>query len=650
MAFSQIGTNPINPTGNNAFGDQNQKPKFKADSGLVKKQYSSKSVRYISEKDLSGDSLTFHKIDTSIWGGERYSPLFPYDNYHINTGGLGLSQKELIPEFGQSAGFHDGQNALSLYLLNPEDIRYYRNKSPYTELAFLTGGKREQWFNLVHVQNINPRLNIGLYYYRVGSKGFYPRQVVDDLNLAFFAWYQSKDFRYNLITSLVFNSLNEQENGGINNDSLFRVAPAGGHDFVPVFLGNATTSWNQFDFSMKHIYNLGHLDSIRDKSFKTMKVYPLVQAYYSLDYKLQKYNYDDALDTTGQSPLYYPNVFLKKVSTHDSIHHRTLENEFGLSLYGHGNLKKEGHFSVNGIHIQAAIKDQLVHYTQDGVLDTSVHNILIHSDATYNLSDRFRLQFFGQYDLLGANHGDNTVGASGFLNFGNRIGNIRAYISSESHEPEFIFDHYSANSYRWTYHFNKETIQKLGGIFTNASWHLKASAELNLVNGYTYFAGAANQLVFPTQFLNQIRIFRIRFDKVFYYHNFGFQVYGVYQKNNEPLIVRTPEIYAYGSVFYQKTYFKVLRTRVGIEANYFSKAYLYDYAPGLQQFFVYTNAQYGNTPVGNIFLIAGLKRVKFTLKYDYVNQNLPLLGYYTVHNYPAPDQVFKFGVSWKFYD
>lgn len=646
--LGQIGTNPVNPTNNNAFGD-NVKPKFKSDSGVVKKIYTSKSVHMISIHDIMGDSLVLRKIDTNIQDKERYSPLFPYDNYHINLGGLGLSQKELIPEFGMETGFQNGQSALSLYILNPEDIHYYRSKSPFTELSFLTGGKREQWFSLIHNQNINPRLNIGLQYYRVGSKGFYPRQVVDDLNLAFFSWYQSRDYRYNLVTSMVFNSLNEQINGGVANDTLFTVNNSISHDYEPVNLGAASTTWNQFDFYMNHVYNLGHIDSVRDKEFRSMKIYPLIQAHYTLDYKLQKYNFDDALDTTGQK-IFYPNTFFNKQFTHDSIHQRTLNNEFGLSFFGHGNLKKEGHFSVSGIHINASIKDQLIRYQQDGVLDTSINNILIRADASYNLSDRFQLAFKEDYDLIGANHGDYLIKLSGFLNLGRSIGRLRGYISRENHQPDFIFDHYSSNSYRWVFHFNKEQVQKIGGEYENIRFRLRAGLELNLVDNYTYFAGASNQLVFPNQFLNQIRIVRFKVDKTFHIKPFGLQLYGVYQKNNEPLIVRTPEFYAFGSLFYENTFFKVLRIRAGVEGTFFNSTYLYDYAPGLQSFYVYSSAQTGNIPVSNIFLVAGLKRVKITLKYDYVNQNLPILGYYSVHNYPAPDQVFKMGVSWKFYD
>ncbi len=644
-AFSQIGTNPVNPTNNDAF-QSNQKPRFKGDSGSVKKVYTSKGIRQITERDLERDSLVLHTIDTSIVGKERYSPLLLYNDYRINTGGLGLPQRALIPEFSNPVGFNNGQNILSIYLLQPENLEYYRSKSPYSELAFLTGGKKEQWFRLVHSQNINPRFAAGLQYYRVGSKGFYPRQKVDNLNLAFLTWYQSKNYRYNQISNLVFNSLNSNENGGVQNDSLFKVSSPITHEFQNIILSNAQTSWNQFDFYTKHIYSIGHLDSIPEKAYKSMKIYPLLQVKYTLHYKLSKYNYDDVL---GLNNTYYPNILIDTANTHDNIRQGTLENEFGVNLFGHGNFKKDGHFSLSGAHLNASIKDQIIHYQQNRLIDTSLNNIILHANLAYNLSNRFSLEINGDYNIIGSNHFDNFIEARAILGFG-EFGNLKGKISTETHQPDFIFDKFSSNSYQWNFRYSKMKIQKILGAYENDFLHFKASAELNLIDGYTYFAGAANQLVFPTQFQNQIRIFRVRFDKEFTYHHFGLLLYGIYQQNSQPLIIRTPELYGYASLYYQKTIFQVLRLRTGLEGTYFSKAYLYDYAPGLGQFFVYTNAQYGNTPVINAFLVAGLKRVRMTLKYDYLNQGHPQLGYYTIHNYPAPDAVIKFGVSWKFYD
>ncbi len=658
-AFGQIGTNPGDPNGvnsqgfpgtpgtNNAF-QSNTKSKVKGDSGVVKKIFYSKSVRRISEKDLTDDSLVFHKIDTSIDGKERYSPLYPYNDYRINLGALGLPQKQLIPEFGEPIGFNNGQQVLSIYLLQPEDLYYYRSKSPYTQLAYMTAKKTEQWFSLIHVQNINPRLNIGLQYYREGSQGFYQGQVVDNLNLAFFAWYQSKNYRYNLISSLVFNSLNAQINGGILGDSVFTAVNHTQHIYLNGILNGAQTTWNQFDYYLKQVYNIGHIDSIKDKKFRAMEILPLIQAKYTLHFKKSSYNYSDPL--LGSPDFnYYPNIFLDSTITNDIIQQNTLENEFGLALFGHGNLKKEGSFKISGAHLDASIKDQNVHYQQNGKIDSNLNNIILHSNGSYNLSDRLNVEINGDYNLIGSNHGDYLLKANASLNFGD-LGALRGLASIQSNQPDFIYDHYSSNSYRWDFRFSKVKIEKLIGAYENSLLHFKISAEINLINGFTYFAGAANQIVFPSQFSNQIRIVRFKVEKTFNFHHFGLQLYGLYQQNNEPLIVRSPKTYAFGSLYYQNTLVKVLRLRLGFESFFYGNSYYYDYAPGLQQFFTYTNSQYGNYPVVNAFLVAGLKRVKLTLKYDYINQGLPKGGYYTIHNYPASDGVLKFGVSWNFYD
>ncbi|MNW16454.1 hypothetical protein D3C71_2153040 [compost metagenome] len=58
----------------------------------------------------------------------------------------------------------------------------------------------------------------------------------------------------------------------------------------------------------------------------------------------------------------------------------------------------------------------------------------------------------------------------------------------------------------------------------------------------------------------------------------------------------------------------------------------------------------GNYPIADLFITAGLRRTRFLIKYDYLNQGLNKKGYYIVDKYAMPDATFKFGVGWRFYD
>ncbi|MNE52233.1 hypothetical protein D3C80_1468970 [compost metagenome] len=88
-----------------------------------------------------------------------------------------------------------------------------------------------------------------------------------------------------------------------------------------------------------------------------------------------------------------------------------------------------------------------------------------------------------------------------------------------------------------------------------------------------------------------------------------------------------------------------------MDVRYFTKFRSMGYAPELGQFYVSdVNREVGNYPVADVFLVAGLRRTRLMVKYDYLNQGLDQKGYYTVDRYAMPDATFKFGVSWRFYD
>ena len=70
---------------------------------------------------------------------------------------------------GWDAGFH----AFDAYRWKPEAVRFFNTTRPYTELAYLLGGRTEQIIELTHTQNIKPNWN-GLFQYRlINSPGYF---------------------------------------------------------------------------------------------------------------------------------------------------------------------------------------------------------------------------------------------------------------------------------------------------------------------------------------------------------------------------------------------------------------------------------------------------------------------------------------------
>lgn len=237
--------------------------------------YSPLTVTLISEESMNSDSLVTHPIDTSINKFQNYSEFYGNNDYYLNLGNLGLAARNLLTDFDRDIGFRTGQTALSIYEYDKSKLNYYRTRSPYTELYYVSGGRPEQIFRFIHTQNIKPRLNAGVEYRKIGSEGYYPNQTTNHLNLAAFAWYQSENLRYNLIGNIVYSDLRAPENGGLINDSIFEI-PSNQDQILQerVFLEEARSRWRGTAVYLKQYYSIGKINKIDTGKTYAEKVYP----------------------------------------------------------------------------------------------------------------------------------------------------------------------------------------------------------------------------------------------------------------------------------------------------------------------------------------------------------------------------------------
>src|SRR5471030_1095079 len=259
-AFAQSPTNPNYPGGiptrPNLRDTSRTAPKLTSDQeldSLRRKQdkkrdtviFNSKYIRVTSERFLR-DSTQLFPLDTGIYNFENYSPLNQPRSPKISLGNLGLSERSLLFEPSRAIGFDAGLHALDAYVLNPQDINYYQAHVPYTQLSLFVGGVKEQYFKVLHTQNITPQLNVGFNLNFTGSRGFYATnslgQKVSDVNAAAFSWYQSKNKRYNLLANLIYNNLKAPETGSIQDDSIF-VTGSLDKTTQPVRLPNTYEQW-----------------------------------------------------------------------------------------------------------------------------------------------------------------------------------------------------------------------------------------------------------------------------------------------------------------------------------------------------------------------------------------------------------------------
>ena len=626
--------------------------------------FNSKFIRVTREWFLR-DSTQLFPLDTSLNNYENYSPLYQPRHPTINLGNLGTDERSLLFEPSHTIGFDVGLHTLDLYLLNPSDINYYRARVPYTQLYLVTGGVTEQIFKVTHAQNISPQLNIGFNLNYIGSRGYYSSallgQNVSDVNAAAFAWYESKNKRYNLLANLIYNNLKAPETGSIlGQDSIYVEKNPLSKTDEPVRLANTFENWKSGGFYLKQFYYIGHLDSLKKGAGGT-NILPTQRVSYTLNYNARKYNFlQNDVDNYGVFPDYY----YSSGRSRDSLAVQHLQNDFSYSFY----LRSKAVKLKNEVKLDLGLTQDYYHYSQyvndttlnqygnkvnqqTKVRNNSFQDITLKARFSYRLSDRIGLEGNFQQIAQGRDFGDFLYDGKLTLAGGEKAGRIIFEGYAQSSSPPLVYTDWVSNHFIFHNKFSNQKTNNLSFTYINDNLKLDLKAEYFLITDYLYFEAQPGGIdATPTQLGAPINLLKVSFGKSLSWRRWHFDNFLVYQKSDYQNTLRTPEFYNYTSLYYKTLLFNVLYSNVGVNVRYNSPYVAPSYATGLGQFYNGTNVTFSSYPVATVYFKATLQRTNFFVMYDYANQGLLSNGFYTVNRYPQMSHLLKIGVSWSFYN
>jgi len=607
---------------------------------------------------LTKDSIQTLPIDTSLKGLQNFSPLVQPRRPRVNTGNLGLAARPLLFEPNKTIGFSAGFHALDDYTIGQDDVRFYKARTQFTSLAYINAGEKEQLFKVIYTQNIKKNWNFGATYDRIGANGAYTHQRGDHLNATVFTWYESPGKRYNLWVDGVFNTLKAQENGSTVKQNIFdnteqlvnRLAES-------VRLYTAKQFWRRNSVLIRQSYFVGRIDSTGKNS--SQNILPTNKISYTFLYDKQFYVFKKNEQETDIVRVLPEKGAYDDVFTNDSTQVKHFQNEVIYSFF----LRQKGNTTTkNELKIDAGIRHDIYRFGQYNI---QADNRYFYADSSnfqntsllgvlgYRFSNRIDLNVNIQQIFQGRNIGDFLYEAKSNLVLGRKAGQMlmNAYIQNKS--PEEIYQHYIGNHYQWDKRsaFDRTKIVHLSFNYAQPLLQLDAGVSYYLVNNYLYFTeGAVAKSIVPVQESNAINIMQLHIGKRFDMGSFHLDAYAVYQKTDSRALLRTPEFYTFNSLYKEQTFFKVLKTQIGLDVRYNSAYTALSYSPAASQFYNGDPVVFGHKPIADFWIKASLRRANLLLKYDYVNQGLLSKGYYTVNDYPMPDRLLKLGVVWNFYD
>ena len=182
------------------------------------------------------------------------------------------------------------------------------------------------------------------------------------------------------------------------------------------------------------------------------------------------------------------------------------------------------------------------------------------------------------------------------------------------------------------------------------------------IQNYTYFAQSYNidtnfnrtdNDITVVQHPSALNLLTLELIQNFKFGIFRWENTITYQKSSDKDVLAVPDINIYTNLYLKFKIAKVLHCDLGADGRYFTEYNAPDYSPALGSYTVQANTQkvkIGNYPFVNLYANFLLKHTRFFVMYSHINAGSGSRRYFLVSHYPTNERIFRFGVSWNFFN
>lgn len=650
-------------------------------------------IRWTRERDFH--KMTIREPDTNYNYRFHDYPIYRND---VNATWLGVA--------GAPAQYYDffkreSQNGVSFYdpyepwAFSPGTAPMYNTKTPYTELAyygtlFAKSQKESDNLHIMTTQNLFPEFNFTLEYDRFGGNGIMEHEKVVNKNFSATTNYLGK--RYLLHAGYLYNMVSRNENGGTTDNKMVSDTTLDAREY-PILLTTASTALKKHSVFVDQQYRIPFtfLKRMQEKravnNFKdsilvsgdtsaVMKLDELMAAYrikleeadttgdeditnafigHSTEYSVFRKIYTDQLSASDQAAREFFNnaFFYDPTNSRDSMRTMKLENRLFIKLQP---------WSSEGIvsKLNGGIGNRLMSfYTFDPTFLKGRSNVRWNSVFAYagvegQLKNVIRWDASGDYTFLGDEQNDLSLKANARLDIHPFRGDRSAPVSLKVHfetsleEPDFHYQHFTSNHYKWDNSFGKVSLSKVQGEIDVPKWKLGLSAGYALLDKNIYFdsTGVVRQNDTPMSVLGATLSKNFALGPVHLDNRILFQL------SSNQGVVPLPRLAANSRVYLQFDVTKnVMQMQLGADVWYNTKFYSPGWNPVFGAFYNQRQEKYNNGPVIDAFLNMQWKRACIFVKYENAGQGWPMAkaDYFSAHHYIRTQRAIKFGIYWPFY-
>ena len=349
-------------------------------------------------------------------------------------------------------------------------------------------------------------------------------------------------------------------------------------------------------------------------------------------------------------------------SIYDKTTHYRVQNTFAISLLeGFNKWAKAG--------LKAFVTSDLRHFTLPTETEIAKayneHNLSIGGQLIKSQGKTLHYDATLETWLTGKDAGQMKIDADADVNFALFGDTVRLQASGFFHRlnPTFYYRHYHSKHFWWDNDDMSKIIHtRIEGKFGYEKTKTTVRVAFDNIKNHTFFAmgynvtddfGRTGNTLSVVQKSGAISLLTLELQQKLKLGPLHWDNVITYQKSSDDMALPVPDLNIYTNLFLRFKIARVLKCDFGADARFFTKYYAPDYCPALGQYAVQTGenrTEVGNYPIVNVYANFHLQRTRFFVMMSHINAGQGKPDYFLAPHYPLNQRIFRFGVSWNFYN
>lgn len=571
-----------------------------------------------------------------------YDPTRRQQTDWAHLGNLGTPARPLLFAEGPRRGFRAGLHGFDLYRMAPEQLRFYRTKRSFSDVFFSQGVNQfDGMLNARFARTFAGGTGFSLDYRTINNRGQFQHLRARHNTLSAGLWIPVGR-RYNAFVVFTNNINRQQDNGGIQTDTVFGSDAFSGPISAPVWLSDAATTRyaNQYLHLTQHLIFAG-TQSGRRVLRATHTFNRIADTY--------KFSLTPLAEDTDLKFFQLPenaHFLTEKRGLRHYLSVKEWQNTFSLTTFK----------PKTGSRVSDMLSAGLTHSFFDiwqEPRDTQINNVFAIGKIILSPSERFSFVTEGSLGLL-SNTGEYALNGTLMVDLG-KAGRLQGSLDSRRYPPSLIQHRmYVTKGLVWDNKFGKIFSNTLSATYALPRAGLEITARTFLTDNYIYFDTKSK----PSQLSGALSVSQLSIGENFRLGSFHLDNnFALQQSNRLDTILRLPGWFSKNSLYYAGKWFKSnLDLRIGVDFRINADFRPDAWHPLTGQFYLQDSLRQQPYPWADVFAAFRVKSFRFFFRYENLTYalreaaNKPPALYYMTARHPQQFPAFRLGIGWRFSD